>query len=533
VVYDAFISYSHTADGKIAPALQRALKHLAKPWYRLRSLNVFRDETDLSAASDLTAAISAALSNSRYFVYLASPEAASSRWVGAEIEVWKKRNLPENLLIAVTEGEIEWDTDRKDFDWEKSTALHPNLKDIFSKEPLWVDLRWAKADQNLSPRDPRFQHATAMLAAPMHGKTLEDLVGEDVHQHRKTQILIGIVVTALTLLLTLSILATTFSTKANQNLRSKLTLIESIMPFFNVEDSNPNLNLEQTGLEEADEKTPFFRRLWFSIKANFVTSAEIEKWIEWGPDRAALAEDCSSYYSGEEKLKEFDSDSYCPRLKSDFDKDGLRKDIDGLAAMARALVRSLNNGRLEKTLNNQWMEEEKAAGREILPDLIEALLRILLSDPLWKQITKATKENKQTQEFSSKRYLNIWRGPLHGAGGDAELILMRLVDTGLCGSGGCFDLMLGFLRVGEKYELTIANVEPGEVAVYYAGRGNMPQIFTISVQQAGFDDQYRQIHRYKFDGNCVCYIPYLEGSVRSSRGFVDQRVPQQLNPVKR
>jgi hypothetical protein len=44
--YDAFISYSHAADGALAPALQRGLHRLAKPWYALR---VYRDETNLAA----------------------------------------------------------------------------------------------------------------------------------------------------------------------------------------------------------------------------------------------------------------------------------------------------------------------------------------------------------------------------------------------------------------------------------------------------------------------------------------------------
>ena len=47
--YDAFISYSHDADPQIASALQSALHRFAKPWYRLRSLRVFRDNASLSA----------------------------------------------------------------------------------------------------------------------------------------------------------------------------------------------------------------------------------------------------------------------------------------------------------------------------------------------------------------------------------------------------------------------------------------------------------------------------------------------------
>ena len=37
VRYDAFISYSHAADGKLAPNLQDALQRFAKPWYRRRA----------------------------------------------------------------------------------------------------------------------------------------------------------------------------------------------------------------------------------------------------------------------------------------------------------------------------------------------------------------------------------------------------------------------------------------------------------------------------------------------------------------
>src|SRR5688572_31157284 len=82
--YDAFVSYSHAADGKLAPALQAALHRFAKPWYRRRALRVFRDETSLSASPALWPSIEAALAASRYFVLLASPAAAQSRWVGQE-----------------------------------------------------------------------------------------------------------------------------------------------------------------------------------------------------------------------------------------------------------------------------------------------------------------------------------------------------------------------------------------------------------------------------------------------------------------
>jgi hypothetical protein len=42
-MYDAFISCSHAADGRLAPAIQRALHRLARPWYKARAIWDNRD----------------------------------------------------------------------------------------------------------------------------------------------------------------------------------------------------------------------------------------------------------------------------------------------------------------------------------------------------------------------------------------------------------------------------------------------------------------------------------------------------------
>ena len=81
MLYKAFISYSHAADGKLAPSLQRALHRIAKPWYRLRTMRVFRDQTNLATSPGLWTVIEQALSQSEFFIFLASPTAAQSPWV--------------------------------------------------------------------------------------------------------------------------------------------------------------------------------------------------------------------------------------------------------------------------------------------------------------------------------------------------------------------------------------------------------------------------------------------------------------------
>src|SRR5215472_14444505 len=68
--YEAFVSYSHAVDGRLAPALQSALHRLAKPWYRLRALRVFRDKTSLSANPGLWPSIERALAESKFFLLL-------------------------------------------------------------------------------------------------------------------------------------------------------------------------------------------------------------------------------------------------------------------------------------------------------------------------------------------------------------------------------------------------------------------------------------------------------------------------------
>ena len=135
--YDAFISYSHAADGKLAPALQTALQRFAKPWYRLRALHLFRDQTSLSATPGLWPAIEAGADrDSRYFLLLASPEAAQSRWVQQEVAWWLEHKSPQTLLIALTDGKIVRQPGAKDFDWsEADHALPPTLQGGLHREP--------------------------------------------------------------------------------------------------------------------------------------------------------------------------------------------------------------------------------------------------------------------------------------------------------------------------------------------------------------------------------------------------------------
>jgi WD40 repeat protein len=208
VLYKAFISYSHAADATLASALQSGLQGFARPWYKLRAIRVFRDKTSLAVNAGLWPSIQKALEQSEYFIVLASPRAAASPWVRRELEYWLTNRPPETLLVVLTEGTVMWDAAAGGFDWKNTTALPSEIGKAFKDEPLYLDLRWARPEQHLSLRNPRFQDAIADVAATLHHRPKDDLVGEDVRRHRNAMRLAwAAVITLATLTVAASIAA--------------------------------------------------------------------------------------------------------------------------------------------------------------------------------------------------------------------------------------------------------------------------------------------------------------------------------------
>ena len=85
--YDAFISYVGVKDKPIAAALQSLIQRMGKPWYRRRGVRIFRDDTSFSAITEAWPVTKKALSQSRFFILLASPEA------GRAIAAMRRRDL--------------------------------------------------------------------------------------------------------------------------------------------------------------------------------------------------------------------------------------------------------------------------------------------------------------------------------------------------------------------------------------------------------------------------------------------------------
>ena len=223
-MFDAFISYNHAADGKLAPSLQAGLQQLAKPLFKLRALNVFRDKTGLPLTPILWPQIESSLSESLYFILLASPEAAQSEWVRKEIGFWLANKDIGHFLIAWTGGELAWDREAGDFDWKVTDALPDALlREKFPVEPLFADLRPFKSEDSLTLKYADFAQEVATIAAPLRGEIPGDLLSEEVRQQRRVRAVTTGAVVALILLTLIAmwqaLLATHERARAEQQAR--------------------------------------------------------------------------------------------------------------------------------------------------------------------------------------------------------------------------------------------------------------------------------------------------------------------------
>lgn len=160
-------------------------------------MRVFRDKTSLSLTPALWQSIENALGNSEYFILMASPDSAASKWVQQEVDYWLKNRSIEKIFVIWTDGTLAWSDSTGQFVKSETTALPASLLTAFSDEPLYLDLRWARSAEHLSLHNPRFRESVADLAAPLHGLPKDELIGEDVRQHTRTKRLAWSAVTAL------------------------------------------------------------------------------------------------------------------------------------------------------------------------------------------------------------------------------------------------------------------------------------------------------------------------------------------------
>jgi tetratricopeptide (TPR) repeat protein len=170
--YGAFISYVGVKDKPTAAALQSFIQRKGKPWYRRRGVRIFRDDTGLSGITDAWAVTEKALSQSRFFILLASPEAAASKSIVKQIAYWLDHNGVDTLLLAVTDGELEW----SDLPNQVRQTRNAHL-------PISLDLRGYRDCGNTG--DAQFLEVATYLAATIHGITKTELMLQELRQQRR------------------------------------------------------------------------------------------------------------------------------------------------------------------------------------------------------------------------------------------------------------------------------------------------------------------------------------------------------------
>ncbi|MFF4763736.1 TIR domain-containing protein [Streptomyces sp. NPDC001292] len=219
--YDVFISYSQNLDREVATVFQRGMENFGRPWYRPVQLRVFRDTTHLSASRNLQEEIEKALARSSWLIVMASPLAAESPWVRAEIDWWVANKRGERMLLAWTDGTLEWSREAEDFDWSRTDALpREQMQTSLAATPgcpRWVDLRWLRAQidehGSVPVNDPRLVADVAEFVAPVQGRSKAELIGHHLRLKRRRNRLVAATVSVLCALLAT---ATAFGLVANQ-----------------------------------------------------------------------------------------------------------------------------------------------------------------------------------------------------------------------------------------------------------------------------------------------------------------------------
>jgi WD40 repeat protein len=185
--YDAFISYHRGPDSRLAEGVRTALHRLAKPWYRLRALSVFLDRASLAAGTDLPSAIKNALLQSEYLIVIASQEASRAPWVDREVSFWIENKGTERVLIVLADGAVSWSETQGGFVQDERNPLPRSLCGALTSEPHYIDLSSFRQEREPTLRDPSFRDGIASLAARLHGRSKDALIGDDVRLLRQAR----------------------------------------------------------------------------------------------------------------------------------------------------------------------------------------------------------------------------------------------------------------------------------------------------------------------------------------------------------
>jgi len=175
--YWAFISYSHK-DAAFGRWLHRRLENYSVP-HRLvgrttphgtvprKLVPIFRDREEFAAATDLSAEVRMALTQSRSLVVVCSPDAPASQWVSREVALFRALHPDRPILAAIRDGDPA-----QSFP-QSLLGIGPSGQPT---EPLAADFRTRRDGQQLG---------ILKLVAGMTGLGLDELVQRDTQRYRQ------------------------------------------------------------------------------------------------------------------------------------------------------------------------------------------------------------------------------------------------------------------------------------------------------------------------------------------------------------
>ena len=283
---DAFISYARADSAGVAPLLHHAIERFAKRWNQLRAVRIFRDDDSMSVNAGLWSSIEEALQQSRYFILIASPAAASSDYVDREAAWWLHHKSPDTVLLALYKGELRWNQQQGRF--SSDSVLPPSMLTAFSEEPRWADLRWIDDVNGSLPHDSRFDSAVADLAAPIRGIDRDELFGENVAQHRRLRRLARAAIAGLVgLLVAALVLAAIAVRQRNDVLRQARSLLSRQLSTTAVGLVESDLRTagQLAGQAVLTEDTPLSRA---TLTQTMLASPHLQHFIPMGGDITAM-----------------------------------------------------------------------------------------------------------------------------------------------------------------------------------------------------------------------------------------------------
>lgn len=180
IVYDAFISYSHSEpDAFVAAKLHTMLEHyrisrkLQKISGKKKIDRVFRDREELPLSADLASNIREALENSEFLIVICSPRSLRSEWVQREIETFLETHEKDNVLTVLVEGEPE-EAFPEILSYKEEKIIRENGEEEvvrIKNEPMAADVR----GKNRKEMGKKLKNEFLRILAPMLSCTYDTL----------------------------------------------------------------------------------------------------------------------------------------------------------------------------------------------------------------------------------------------------------------------------------------------------------------------------------------------------------------------